>query len=305
MKGRILSILKEKNRIVSGEILSTKLGISRVSIWKHIHKLREFGYDIETTPNGYKLVNSPDVLFPWEFPDRESKILYFSELISTMDVARDLARNKCPDFTVVIAGRQTKGRGRLKRVWHSSEGGLYFTVIIRPQIPPVFSSRVNFAASLALVRTLRKLYDVNAMVKWPNDIMVNEKKVAGMLSEMEAEADIVTFINVGTGINVNNDPTHEEFEAISLKKITGNQISRKNLLAEFLNEFENKVDVESLEKVIPEWKHYTMTLGRHVKIVTNQEVSEGIADDVDENGALVLKLKNGSTKKIIHGDCFH
>lgn len=305
MKGRILSILKEKNSIVSGEKLSSELGISRVSIWKHIHKLREFGYDIETTPNGYKLVNSPDVLFPWEFPGRESKILYFPELTSTMDVARDLARDKCPDFTVVIAGRQTKGRGRLKRVWHSSEGGLYFTVIIRPQIPPVFSSRVNFAASLTLVRTLRKLYGVEAMVKWPNDIMVNGKKVAGMLSEMEAEADIVTFINVGIGINVNNDPTHEEFEAISLKKITGNQISRKKLLKEFLNEFENKVDVESLEKVIPEWKHYTMTLGRHVKIVTNQEVSVGLADDVDENGALVLKLKNGSTKKIIHGDCFH
>jgi BirA family transcriptional regulator, biotin operon repressor / biotin---[acetyl-CoA-carboxylase] ligase len=305
MKGRILSVLQGKKGVVSGEKLSSKLGISRVSIWKHINKLQEFGYDIIATSNGYQLAGSPDVLFPWEFPERESKIQYFPKVTSTMDIARDLARKGSPDFSVVIAGCQTKGRGRLKRVWHSSEGGLYFTIILRPQISPVLSPRINFAASLTLVRVLRKLYGVNAMVKWPNDILADGKKVSGMLSEMEAEGDIVTFINVGMGINVNNHPEKKEPGATSIKKITGKQITRKKLLAEFLNEFENIVNVKALENVISIWKKCTTTIGRQVKIVTSREISEGLATDVDENGALVLKLADGSIKKIIYGDCFH
>jgi BirA family biotin operon repressor/biotin-[acetyl-CoA-carboxylase] ligase len=169
----------------------------------------------------------------------------------------------------------------------------------------VLSPRINFAASLALVRVLRKLYGVDAMVKWPNDILADGKKVSGMLFEMEAEGDIVTFINVGMGINVNNDPEKNEPEATSLKKITGKEITRKKLLSEFLNEFENIVNVKPLENVISMWKRCTTTIGRQVKIVTSREISEGLATDVDENGALVLKLADGSIKKIIYGDCFH
>jgi BirA family biotin operon repressor/biotin-[acetyl-CoA-carboxylase] ligase len=126
-----------------------------------------------------------------------------------------------------------------------------------------------------------------------------------MLSEMEAEGDMVSFINVGMGINVNNDADKEEPGATSLKKITGKQISRKKLLAEFLNEFENIVNVKALENVISDWKKCTSTIGRQVRIVTNRESSEGLATDVDENGALILKLADGSIKKIIYGDCFH
>ena len=305
MKGRILSILQEKNGIVSGEKLSSMLGISRVSIWKHMNRLQDFGYDIITTSKGYQLTGSPDVLFPWEFPNREPKIQYFPKVTSTMDIARDLARKGSPDFTVVIAGCQTKGRGRLQRIWHSSQGGLYFTIILRPPISPVLSPRINFAASVALVRVLHKLYDVDAMVKWPNDILCDGKKVSGMLSEMEAEGDMVTFINVGMGINVNNDPEKKEPGATSLKKITGRQLTRKKLMSEFLDEFEKTVQVNTLEKVISMWKKCTTTIGRQVKIVTSREISTGLATDVDDNGALVLKLKDGSIKKIIYGDCFH
>lgn len=305
MKGRILRLLQEKKGVVSGEKLSSRLGVSRVTIWKHINKLQEFGYDISATSNGYQLAGSFDALFPWEFPEREAKIHYFPEVSSTMDIARNLARKGSPDFTVVIAGCQTKGRGRLKRMWHSSIGGLYFTIILRPQISPVLSPRINFAASLALVKVLRKLYGFNAMVKWPNDILANEKKVSGMLSELEAEGDTVSFINLGMGINVNNDPGKKEPGATSIKNITGKQASRKKLLAEFLNEFENTVHVNALANVISRWKKCTTTIGRQVKIVTSQEVSEGLATDVDENGALILKLADGSIKNIFYGDCFH
>ena len=305
MKGQILKILRAENDVVSGETLSSQLGVSRVSVWKHIKRLQEVGYHIQATPKGYRLISAHDSLYPWEFGDREAKIHYFDEVTSTMDVARNLARNDCPDFSVVIAGHQKKGRGRLKRTWLSSEGGLYFTIILRPQIPPALSSRVNFAASMILALTLRRMFNIDATVKWPNDIIVHGRKVAGLLSEMEAESDIITYINIGIGINVNNDPTPREPMATSLKKILGRNISRKQLLSEFLDHFENRFNNTTLDNVISEWKSYTMTIGRHVKIVTIHDESEGFAMDVDENGALILKLADGSIKKIIYGDCFH
>lgn len=305
MKSKILNILRKEKSIVSGETLSRHLKISRVSIWKHIGKLKEFGYQIESTPKGYRLISSPDVLYPWEFPGRESKIHYFEEVESTMDIAKNLARNDCSDFTVVIAGSQNRGRGRLKRTWLSSAGGLYFTIVLRPQMPPVLSSRVGFAAAMILAKTLRRRFDIEAVVKWPNDILVDGKKISGMLSEMEAEADMVSFINVGIGINVNNDPEKSEPMATSLRNILGRKIPKKPLLSEFLDEFESYINHSDLDLVVSEWKKYSVTLNNYVKIITAQEVSEGLALDVDENGALILRLDNGSIKKILHGDCFH
>ena len=119
MKGQILNILKTETRVVSGEILSARLGISRVAVWKHIKKLQEVGYNIEATPKGYLFISAPDVLYPWEFGEKEYRIHYFDEVDSTMDIARELARKHCPHFTVVVAGRQKQGRGRLKRTWLS------------------------------------------------------------------------------------------------------------------------------------------------------------------------------------------
>ncbi len=305
MKGQILKIFKRKKGIVSGEALSSELGISRVSIWKHIRKLQGFGYNIIATTTGYRLIGSIDALFPWEFPDRESKIHFFPKVTSTMDIAGELARKGCPHFTVVIAGCQKKGRGRLKRIWHSSEGGLYFTIVLRPQIPPVLSLRLNFAASLVLAQLLRQMFCINAMVKWPNDILVNGGKISGMLSEIEAEADMVSFINIGLGINVNNNPTPKEPTATSLRSILGKKISRKQLLSKFLDEFETCINNTVFDDIIPEWKKYTTTLNRRVKVVTSHDTSEGLAIDVDENGALILKLADGSIKKVVYGDCFH
>ncbi len=305
MKSKILTELRSRKDIVSGEYLSSILGISRVSVWKHIHKLQELGYNILSTSNGYQLIDSPDVLYSWEFPDREARTHYFSELSSTMDTAKELARKNCPDFTVVIAGRQTSGRGRLNRQWVSDDGGLYFTMVLRPNIPVALSSRMNFLASLTMAGVLREKYQIEAAVKWPNDILVQERKLSGMLSELEAEADRVFFINIGMGINVNNDPTGVEPGAISLKNILGRKISRIRLLSGFLDEFEDRLKNVDFENVISEWKKYAVTLQRQVRIVTRREVSEGLAVDVDENGALIVKLADGSLKKILYGDCFH
>jgi len=305
MKGQILKALRSRDAVISGEQLSATLGISRVSIWKHIHKLQELGYHILTGPNGYRLIDSPDIPFPWEFPARESNILYYPEVTSTMDVAKDLARKDCADFTVVITGRQTDGRGRLKRKWLSSDGGLYFTMVLRPDIPVLLSSRVNFLASLTLARVLREMFQIDAAVKWPNDILVDGRKISGMLSELEAEAEQVNFINIGIGINVNNEPGRTEPQSTSFKELLGRPVSRRDLMDQFLNEFETRMKQADFDSVVSEWKKYTITLNRHVRIVTAQESSEGLAVDVDESGALILKTADGSLKKILYGDCFH
>ena len=304
MKGRILAALRGQADVLSGEQLSEALGVSRVTVWKHIHKLQQLGYEIQASPGGYRLIDSPDALFPWEFAGREAKILYYPQVPSTMDVAREAARRGCPDFTVVVADYQTKGRGRLQRPWLSEQGGLYFTMVLRPQIPVLHSSRVNFLASLTLAKMLQTRFGIDARVKWPNDILVNGQKMSGMLSELEAEADRVVFINIGMGINVSNDPTGVKPPAISLTQLLGREVSRKEVLAAFLDEFEARMKPADFDHVIEDWKKVTLTLGRQVRIVTTREVAEGRAMDVDENGALILEHKDGRRQRIVYGDCF-
>ena len=304
MKARILEILRNQTESVSGEILSGHLGVSRVAVWKHIGKLRELGYDIRTGPSGYRLENDPDAIFPWEFPGRENRVHYVKETASTMETARELARQGCPDFTLVLAERQTRGRGRLQRSWQSERGGLYFTLVLRPEIPPLWVFRLNFAASLALAEVLSGGFGLDAGLKWPNDVLVDEGKISGMLSEMEADADRVLHVNIGMGINVNNDPSAGVPGAVSISKLLGRPVARKQVLIDFLDRFEARI-AAGLDTVIEEWKQHTVTLGRNVRIVTVNETSEGLAVDVDDNGALVLRLADGEEKRVIYGDCFH
>ena len=305
MKARILEKLRKAEGTVSGQVLSAQLGVSRVSVWKHIQQLQALGYEITSSARGYRLKNSPDVPYSWEFPGRESRIIYHEKVTSTMDAAKILARKGCPDFTTVVAGRQTSGRGRLQREWHSAKGGLYFTVVLRPDLPPVLSFRVSFLASLTLAGTLNEMFGLDVRVKWPNDLLVDERKLCGLLSELEAEADRVAFINVGIGINVNNDPSAIEPPATSLKAILGRRVAVKDILARYLDAFEQRMQTAALDRVIEEWKAYTVTLNRDVRIVTTRDVFTGKAVDVDDNGALVLQCADGSFQKVLYGDCFH
>ena len=135
MKTHILNKLKPDRRPISETQFSLDLDIPEISVRQHIRELREAGYNIIETEKGYRLTHTPDVLFPWEFEKWESKIHFFSEVDSTMDIARNMAKDQCPHFTVIIADRQTRGRGRLKRTWISEKGGLYFTIVLRPDLP--------------------------------------------------------------------------------------------------------------------------------------------------------------------------
>lgn len=193
----------------------------------------------------------------------------------------------------------------MRRVWHSDDGGLYFTIVLRIAMPPQHIGRVNFYASSILAETLREDYAIEANVKWPNDILVDGRKLCGMLSEMEAEGEMVTFLNIGIGINVNNDPTLLEPKAMSLKKLLNRPIIRKELLRAYLNRFEQNLDFALSEAVIDRWKTYNATLGHSVTVVTHNETVEGIAVDVDSDGALLVEQAAGTIKRMIYGDCFH
>ena len=304
MKGRILEMLRGEGDVVSGEALSRRLGVSRVSIWKHLQKLQEMGYGIESSPRGYRLLEAPDRLYPWEFPGWEARIHHYPEVESTMEVARRMARQGCPAFTVVAADRQTAGRGRLQRAWVSEAGGIYLTVVLRPLLPPQLGYRVNFAVSAVLARVLRRRYDVDARVKWPNDILLDGRKVCGLLAEMEAEADLVRFVNVGLGINANNDPPATETGAVSLRRVLGRTVSRRNLTADFLAALEARLAGGDLADAVAEWRRYAITLDRRVRVVTTRETIEGRAVDVDDSGALIVEQADGTRREVIYGDCF-
>jgi BirA family biotin operon repressor/biotin-[acetyl-CoA-carboxylase] ligase len=304
MKAHILELLRASGDRVSGNTLCARLGASRVAVWKHIQKLQELGYPIETSAKGYRLRCSPDSLHPWEFPGREERMIYLEEAPSTMDLAKDAARRGCPAFTTVVAGRQSRGRGRLRREWSSEEGGLYFTVVLRPSIPVLWSSRVNFLASLTLASILREDYGVDAGVKWPNDILAGGRKLGGLLSEMECEGDAVTFINVGIGLNVNNAVPALEPPAVALKTLLGREVPRREILARFLDALERGIAAEPWDTIIDAWKKHSITLNRTVRITTAKDDISGVAVGVDANGALLLRQRDGTLATILHGDCF-
>ena len=305
MKGRILKALRECSDYISGETLSKQLGISRVSIWKHIHSLKKDGYIIEASPRGYRLVSSPDLLLPYEFPDLEQRIHYFPEIGSTMDAARELAKKGAKEGTIVIAEVQTCGRGRLSREWLSPEGGIYFTLVLRPRISPAYAPRINLMASVAVAATIRKFFGLKAELKWPNDVLLAGRKVCGILAEMDAEMDVVNFVNVGIGINANTSIPQFEKTATSLKDALGREISRKEFLSALLVEMELWQALLMEAGLLEEWKKLSGTLNKDVRILSPGEVIVGQAIDIDTTGALIIRGRNGSLKKALAGDCIH
>ncbi|WP_084068905.1 biotin--[acetyl-CoA-carboxylase] ligase [Desulfocicer vacuolatum] len=306
MKNKILKQLWEHpHRIVSGVELSRILGISRVGVWKHLQQLKDAGYSIESTPKGYRLADPENLLNPFCFPGREDHIHFYSQVTSTMDEARELARSGAPHLSVVVADNQTRGRGRLNRNWFSSPGGLWMSLILRPDLPPPLAFKVNFAASFSMATTLNGLYGTDIRVKWPNDLLAGEKKVAGLLSEMETQGDMISFVNIGMGLNVNNDPPPQEKKAVSIKMLLGKTVSRRDILMAFLDKFEMQMQDIATKDVIGPWKTITATIGKTVTIETRGETGHGVALDVDDTGALILGQGDGTEKKVIYGDCFH
>ena len=292
----IFCLERGRNFHSAGNLSNYKISNKESKILLNMNKIKKINQTSDLNSN-----NS----FQLNLKNKKITVYHFQELSSTMDTAKEIAESGCADLTVIVADIQTKGRGRLQRTWYSSEGGLYFTIILKPDIVPSLSYRFNFAAGISLNKILKKHYNISTTLKWPNDILINQKKICGMISEMEGNSCKINYINIGIGINVNNDPTKVEPAATSIKALIKKTVSRKELLTLFLHEFEKTIkDIDKNNPVI-EWKKNTTTINKHVKIVTNKEVLTGKAVDVDETGALILKGSDGSLKKVIYGDCFH
>ena len=309
VKTGLLEVLRRPRQgeagLTTGD-LAAALSCDMSFVVRAVNELKEQGYRIENKRDHWRLVSTPDIPFPFEFPGRRERIHYFPKISSTMDQARETARRGCADRTVIIAGAQTRGRGRMDRVWASDEGGLYFTLILKPKTHPAEAIKFNFLASLCLVTVLRQECRIDARVKWPNDIMVDNGKLSGMLSEMDATGDTIHFVNIGIGINVNNDPARIESRAVSIRSLTGRVYSRTRILGLFLDRFESALESEpDSADVIARWKHYAGSLNREVTVVTLKETLTGFAEDVDDRGALILRLADGSSRSVCYGDCFY
>lgn len=299
------ALFQAEGETVSGMQLSSRFDISRTAIWKHINQLKTNGFTIESGAKGYVLLNPDDLLLPFCFSPRfQDRIYHFQELSSTMDQAKQSAKS-APHLSVVIAEHQLNGRGRLNREWVSSAGGLWFTLMLKPQTPPFSAYIYNFAASLSLAASLRILFELPVTVKWPNDLLLEGKKLCGLLSEMATKSDMVEYLNIGIGLNVNNHPGKSEPNAISIKDVLQRPVSRKTILETFLNDFQSRIESIDCHDIIQQWKQITSTIGTQVRIETLTDTFEGLAVDVNKSGALIIKDLDGKQQEIVYGDCFH
>jgi BirA family biotin operon repressor/biotin-[acetyl-CoA-carboxylase] ligase len=304
-RDKIFTLLSKSDTVLSGEAISRELGISRVSVWKHVRWLINAGIPITASAKGYMLEPDEDSLTQFGFGDRKDRIHVYQHLPSTMDQAATLARGGCPDFTVVVAERQTRGRGRLARVWLSTDGGLYFTVVVRPDLPIDLAHLVNLAAAVEISALLRFTYSIDAWLKWPNDILVDGRKICGCLSQMEIEGGLIGFLSIGIGLNVNNDPGPVSPPAVSMKQLLGRAVSRRKVLLDFLERFEARLSSINPPVLIEDWKRYNNTIGREVSVVTATKTYAGRAVDIDDQGGLVVEHDDGSRETVIYGDCFY
>ncbi|HVO67461.1 MAG TPA: biotin--[acetyl-CoA-carboxylase] ligase [Syntrophales bacterium] len=318
-KHQILIYLKEgKGTWVSGEYLAHKMAISRTAIWKHVHNLKGDGYLIESSPKkGYLLRQSSDLLLVNEIREGlntsvfgKGDVAYFKETDSTNMRAKLLASGGAPEGTIIVAESQTQGRGRRGRSWFSPSGeGIYTSIILRPTINPNEAPKLTLMASVAVAETLLSMTSLNINIKWPNDILIKGRKIAGILTEISMEMDRIDYIVIGVGINVNTPhkslPPDIRDIATSISMETGKTFPRIVLLRAYLEWLEiyyETFKTRGFEPVMNRWKSLADIIGHRVSVDMIDRVRVGEVLDVDKDGFLILKEDAGSTERIISGD---
>ncbi len=316
MRKLILRALQQEGHI-SGEQLGRKFNISRTAVWKHINELRKKGYEITSSPRlGYSFVKSTDLLLPEEISLGLNThfigkhVLYREEVTSTQDVAGELAQRGVEEGMVVISERQTRGRGRKGRSWDSpAGGGIYLSIVLRPNFSLTQVIQIPLIAGVAVSRAIKRVTPLQPRIKWPNDITIGGKKVGGILTETSSEIDRVNYIVLGIGINVNTQrsllPEPIRVVATSLAEECGEYVSRVRFLQCLLAEFEtlyNEFLVSGFDTIRKEWKALDNTIGSWVKVSSGEEEIEGEALDIDREGFLLIRKKDGDVKRIISGD---
>ena len=311
MRETVLAVLKESaERYVSGEELSNRLQVSRTAIWKHIGALRDEGYEIESSPRlGYRFVAVPDLLLPLEIGAHlktqvlGKKIYHWREVDSTNRVARELAAEGEAEGAVMLAESQTVGRGRLGRAWSSPVGGVWLSLLLRPNLVPYKAQLITLMAAVAAVEATQAVAGIQPGIKWPNDLLINGKKVAGILTEVSAEMERVNYLVLGLGINVNISsdvfPAEVRGIATSLLVETGELTSRVAWVQNFLEIMDqeySRVQSEGFADILARWRQYSVTLGCQVDVRLGERNVFGTALNVDEEGALLVRTELGIEK---------
>ncbi len=329
---QIISILRKKNDFVSGEEISSLLKTTRANIWKKVNLLRQKGYVIKAVPSrGYRLLSSPDTptdeevssVFQGDIIGKE--VIFFHVTSSTNEKAMErgqfLSRRKhlpsthdknehIIEGTVIIADSQTQGKGRLGRTWISPPGvNLYFTILLEPPISVRESSLITLMAAVSVVTAIRDSLGLQAVIKWPNDILIGDKKTGGILTEMKSDTDRINFLAVGIGINVNMSrktlPGHLKNIATSLKDESGHQINRVEFLGEILRRFENLYKILLRGKktyIVNEWLRLNSTIGRRVRVHKRERIITGFAKGIGNDGELILRIAPGKVEKVYAGE---
>lgn len=319
LRQAILNTLKESpGAWISGEALSENLNVSRTTVWKQIRHLLDEGYAIESAPKkGYRMTGAPDLLSPDEVqPELATEVLgrqdyfYFREIDSTNNYARNAAQQGAPEGTVVAAERQTAGRGRRGRTWFSPAGkGIYVSIILRPAMPLQQLARIPLVAAVALAETLRAIPGLDARIKWPNDILIHNRKIAGILSEAVADMDGIDYVVVGFGLNINNDPSEFPLDlrmpATSVQAEQNQPLSRVRLLQSLLHNLElryKQLLAGDFGLILNKARDLSMVIGQDVRLETSEGSVIGRAIDLNQDGYLVVAGPDGSIQTVMSGE---
>ena len=320
MKNKVLEALYEKKGdYVHIDDLVLELEIPKTSIEKHVESLINEGYTIESSPdNQFRLNEDLTLILPHKLKNELNtnyigkEIHYFRKVDSTNEVAKKLAQEGAPEGTVVIAESQSRGRGRRGKKWVSPLGGAWMSIVLRPDTLPINAPQLTFTAGVAAAKTIKDEYGLDVGIKWPNDILIENKKVCGILTEISTEMNTIDYIVVGIGIDANIDlnliPPELRDTATSLKNELNEDISRMILVQKFLDNFEKMYDEfnrGNFQNILKEWRRYSKTIGSKVEVKTGTKFIRGEAVGVTREGALILELEDGSLKKIISGECRH
>ena len=317
---RVLTFLKTHNdEYLSGQDLSDVLKISRVAVWKHIKRIKSLGYKIDSKQKlGYKLVKNTDLLLPWEITDGiKTKLIgkrayYFDTIDSTQNFAAKISKNTKENGTVIISQKQTSGRGRLNRKWISPKGGIWLSIILHPKFDITFTTLIPIAASLALSLAIEKTLKKKPQLKWPNDVTIIGKKVAGMLVDLSIESNEIDNLILGVGINFKIDSkkltkslqSTERFYGVTSLTKTNEKINPIKLVHSFLFELEKVLDLLEHKKpqsIIKGWTKRASNIGKITTIITSDGKIKGKALKIDNDGALVLAQK-GKKQRLLVGD---
>lgn len=313
-----MALRTAENGGVSGAELSQRLGITRAAIWARIEELRKLGYEIEASPVlGYRLITAPDVLHADDLLARLGRtkvigrdIRVFEQTTSTNDVIEKLARDGVKEGVVVFAESQTKGRGRLGRVWASPvRKGLWFSILLRPDLRPQETTQITVAAATAVWRAIHEVTGLTPEIKWPNDILIGGKKVVGILTELSAEVDRVKHITLGVGVDVNlaasEFPPELRKVATSLRVECGKPTVRAELATAILQELDfdyGRICAGKFPALADEWEDHCATIGKQVVVGIGERKIRGRAESLDDDGALLLRTEHGRLERIIGGD---